>query len=444
MTTTSKPGPAAHHGLSPIAHSPLLGDNRPTIVWSGTLVKIDPVAIDQNALPDVVQDALKPDAPGEQRLLLARAVLPLGPPELVSTLAFLLDDASETVSSSAKTTLEGLPWGVLSSGIGEAEDPGVLDRLAREPGLREEVLQEMMSNRHLSGPTIVFIASKGHGAMLDQIAGNHVMMERHPEIIEALYYNPETRMGTISTVMEHAVREGIDLSHIPGYKEIVESIFGDKTEDAAAEVEEETPQDEQAQLSTEELGEFDAAMEEAVIPDTSGEALEGFLDDEAFVMVLQAAAWEEGPEDDEEEEEDKTALWSRVGKMNIVQKVRLALLGNDFIRSLLIRDSRRVVFMAVLKSPKTSEKEVCAYAKNRALDDEIIRTISHNRDWTKLYSVRHSLVQNPKTAPAVAMNFLKTLNPRDVRNISHSHDVPGYVVRAAKRLLRQREEGRSK
>lgn len=408
------------------------------------MVKIDPVAIDPKTLPDVAQEALKPDAPPEQRLLLARAVVPLGPPELVSTVTYLLDDASDTVSNSAKETLAGLPWGVLSSGISEIEDPGVLDRLARERDAREEILPQVMSNNHLAGPTIAYVAAKGKGAVLEQIARNQVMMERYPEIIEALYYNPETRMGTVSTIMEHAVRAGIDLSHIPGYKEIVESIFGDKTKEEPTEAEEEVPPAEEAPLSEEELSEFDEALEDAVAPEVAAEDLEGFLDDEAFAMVLQAAAWEEGPEEDEEEEEDKSALWSRVGKMNIVQKVRLALLGNDFIRSLLIRDSRRVVFMAVLKSPKTSEKEVIAYAKDRALDDEIIRTISKNRDWTKLYAVRFSLVQNPKTAPAVAMNFMKTLNPRDIRNLSHSHDVPGYVVRAAKRYLRQREEGRNK
>jgi len=73
--------------------------------------------------------------------------------------------------------------------------------------------------------------------------------------------------------------------------------------------------------------------------------------------------------------------------------------------------------MAVLKSPSTSEKEIITFAKDKALNDEIIRTIANNRDWTKLYAVRHALVQNPKCPPVVAINFLKTLTSKDIRHL---------------------------
>jgi len=408
------------------------------------VLNIDPIPADKNMLPDVVQDALAPDAPGEQRLLLARAVIPLGPAELVSTLTYLLDDKSEKVSTAATTTLNELPWGVLSSGIREVKDPGVLDSLARLMLDREDVINQILGSESVSTRTVTFVASRGKGVLLERIAANQVMLSREPQIIEALYYNPETRMGTISTVLEFAVRSEIDLSHIPGYKEIVDSIFGGEAEKRAKkekEAEDEAPQPPLGAPPTEEKKDFASAMADAAGTVLDAGDADGFLDDEAFSMVLQAAAWEEGPEDEEEEEEDKTALWARVHKMNVVQKVRLALLGNDFIRSLLIRDSRRIVFMAVLRSPKTSEKEVIAYAKDKALDDEIIRTISRNRDWTKLYAVRQALIQNPKTSPSVAMNFLKTMHPRDLRNLSHNHDIPGYVMKAAKRLVAQREQG---
>ena len=412
-------------------------------------MKIDPIAIERDSLPDVAQEALKPEAPSEQRLLLARAVVPLGPPELVGTLCYLLNDPSDTVSSAARTTIEGLPWGVLSSGISETTDPGVLDTIARERLDKEEALTLVLKNKQVSGETVAYMATRGKGGILEQIAANQVMLQQNPRIIEGLYYNSEARMGTVSSVLEFAVRNDIDLSHIPGYREIVESIFGAKPEELRPDQETPSPpigtqEKPPAPTDTpeEEPGDFEQEIEEAAGTVIDEGDAEGFLDDEAFSMVLQAAAWEEGPDDDEEEEEDNTALWSKVGKMSVVQKVRLALLGNNFIRSLLIRDSRRVVYMAVLQSPKTSDKEIIAYAKDKALDDEIARTISRNRDWTKLYAVRLSLVQNPKTSPSVAMTFLRTLNPRDVRDLTHSHDVPGYVVAAAKRLMRQREDGR--
>jgi hypothetical protein len=171
------------------------------------------------------------------------------------------------------------------------------------------------------------------------------------------------------------------------------------------------------------------------------------FDDAGFAMLLEAASWEEGKEDEEEDERadaKRKAVYAQVQKLSIPEKVRMALLGNEFARSVLIKDSRRVVYMAVLKSPALSEKEIIAFAKDKALNEEIVRNIATNRDWTKLYAVRHALVQNPKCPPAIAQNFLKTLTPKDLKLLSLSHDVPGYIAKQAKQLLQARETGQLK
>lgn len=420
------------------------------------MIQVDVVPIRRDALPLSIREALDPSTPGERRLLLARAVLPLGPGELVAALACLLDDRSDTVSSAARKTLSELPSGVLAAGIAETTEPGVLDRLAREmlsrgadETAREDALSRILQNPATADQTFAVVAARGRGPLLEQAAAAQVRLSRFPRIIEALYYNPEARMGLVSAVLEFAVRAEIDLSHIPGYQEIIESIFGPRK--AAAPV---APAPEELRIAEVDAGVpvheavagggLDQALSEALAAGVEAPGLEEALDDENFALLLQAATWEEGPEDEEDgRDDDRRAAWAKVTRLSIPQKVRMALIGNAFVRSILIRDSRRVVYMAVLKSPSTSEKEVIAFAKDRALNEEIIRTIASNRDWTKLYAVRHALVQNPKCPPVVALHFLKTLTAKDIRHLSTSHDIPGYVVRQAKQIIQAREMGRS-
>lgn len=419
------------------------------------MVQVEAVPVRREALPATVREALDPSTPGERRLLLARAVLPLGPGELVAALACLLDDHSETVSAAARKTLADLPGGLLSAGLAETTEPGVLDRLARElmsPGVdeerREDAISRILRNPATADETFAFVAARGRGPLLHQVASAQVRLARFPKIIEALYYNPEARMGLVSAVLEFAVREGIDLSHIPGYQEIIESIFGLQkaartTPPAPAEPPLVEPTMGTPVHEVEAGTGLDQALADALAAGAEATGLEEALDDENFALLLQAASWEEGPEDEEEgRDEDRRAAWAKVTRLSVPQKVRMALMGNTFVRSILIRDSRRVVYMAVLKSPSTSEKEVIAFAKDRALNEEIIRTIASNRDWTKLYAVRHALVQNPKCPPVMALNFLKTLTAKDIRHLSTSHDVPGYVARQAKQILQAREMGR--
>ncbi len=159
-------------------------------------------------------------------------------------------------------------------------------------------------------------------------------------------------------------------------------------------------------------------------------------------MLAKEGEEEAEPEDPDSSALDKTAaLWKKVAAMSISQKVRAALLGNTEVRMLLVRDTRRLVFMSVLKSPRLNEKEIIFYARSRNLNEEIIRSIAFSRDWTKNYAVRAALVSNPKCPPNQAATFLRTLTTRDIKHLSQSKDVPGFIARSAKNLLQQREQG---
>jgi len=402
--------------------------------------------IDTESLPEHIRSLISGETPTEKRLLAAKALVPMAPEELLTVLTALTKDKSEAVANAATESLKKVPSSLLLGAIPLIKDAGVLDIICRFYIEDEEVVSRILSNTATADDTFLFVAKRGKGACLEQVAQAQVRIQRTPQIVEALYYNKNARLGLVSNVLEFAVRVGLDLSHIPGYMEIVESIFGKEVAERIQKERVPVPEA-KAHIEPQEAVDLQKALE-AEIASQQTFALEGqVFDDAGFAMLLEAASWEEGKEDEEEDERadaKRRAVYAQVQKLSVPEKVRMALLGNEFVRSVLIKDSRRVVYMAVLKSPALSEKEIIAFAKDKALNEEIVRNIATNRDWTKLYAVRHALVQNPKCPPAIAQTFLKTLTPKDLKLLSVSHDVPGYIAKQAKQLLQARETGQLK
>ena len=84
--------------------------------------------------------------------------------------------------------------------------------------------------------------------------------------------------------------------------------------------------------------------------------------------------------------------------MTVAEKIKLALRGNRETRMLLLRDSNRMIRRFVLQNPRVGDDEIIAICKNRSADEELLRIIADNRDWTKNYQVRSSLTTNPEDA----------------------------------------------
>jgi hypothetical protein len=124
--------------------------------------------------------------------------------------------------------------------------------------------------------------------------------------------------------------------------------------------------------------------------------------------------------------------------MRPLEKMRTAMLGDRYDRSILIRDSNKLVSMATIKSPKIRDDEAVSYAANRALTYEVVNYIASRRDWVKLYAVKFNLVMNPKTPMSRSMSLLGHLNQTDVQKVARSKNIPSALATAAKRKLQQR------
>lgn len=373
--------------------------------------------ISLDIFPPHIQKIISPDAPIEQRERVAKALFPMGPLELMECLIYLTQDKSDVVKKTAEKTLKEIPISMIETAVKLEKNPSILSFCANLFFNSPEIINSILDNSNTNDETFEFVARKSSGGVLERISSNQVRYLRYPRIIEALYYNPQVPMRIIRDVLEVAVRNKLDLSHIPGYEEIVESIFGPEAEIKLEEKKEEVPP--------------------PPTPFWGGE-----IEGDQFQMILLSASWETSMEFEEEEDEKKKkkALWTKISSMTIPEKVRLALLGNEFVRSILIHDSRPLIYMAVLKSPRISEKEIISYARDKSLPDEVVRTIATNREWTKNYNIRLGLALNPKTPPSLAFMFLKSLTKKDIKLICIDKDVPSYIARQAREVFSQIEK----
>ena len=134
------------------------------------------------------------------------------------------------------------------------------------------------------------------------------------------------------------------------------------------------------------------------------------------------------------------ALSVQVGRMTIIERVKLAIVGGKEARVLLSHDTNRVVRRYVLANPRITDHEVASIANSRQADEEVLRIVAGKREWMKSYQVRLAVVRNPKTPLPTAMDIVPTLMDRDLLRMSKSKDAPEGVVHHVRRVLLQRRD----
>jgi len=137
----------------------------------------------------------------------------------------------------------------------------------------------------------------------------------------------------------------------------------------------------------------------------------------------------------EETGEIKVVTLSAIKNMNIGDKVKLGLFGNQMIRKYLIKDPNRIVREAVMQSPKITENEIESFIKQRMVSEDVIRAITNENKWIAKYSIVLSLIQNPKTPVKFSITYLSKLILKDLKMVSNNRDVPAPVRKKAKKLV---------
>jgi hypothetical protein len=131
------------------------------------------------------------------------------------------------------------------------------------------------------------------------------------------------------------------------------------------------------------------------------------------------------------------SLFQKIQAMSLAERLDLARNASKEARTILLRDSNKLVQLAVISSPKITEREIIAIASNKQVSDEVLREIAVNREWLRNYQIRLALVNNPKTPLSIALAQIPYLNQRDLSMLAKSRAVSRPIVVAAQGRLKE-------
>lgn len=345
-------------------------------------------------LPPHLRKHVDSSAPLPLRMMAAKSLVPLSPADMVSALFMLTFDPEAAVREAAAKTAASLPDRVLAPALrDEGVKPPVLGYFL-ERHWQNEAYAEMLVLNGSTPDTAVAAIAQGCSLKLAEIIGeNQLRLLRHEEIIRQLCLNPGAPKSLTDKVCDFAVRSGVTLEDVAQIQEARVRLFGPQAAEKPLE---------RGPTAGEVLSEFRELADESAPPVQEGKRL---------------------------------SLTQRVLKMSVVEKIKLAMLGNKEARGLLIRDTNRLVAVAVIRSPRLTDPEVLAAANNRLMHDEVLRVIYGDREWTKLYPVKLALVKNPKVPQAISIKLLATLRESDVKTLARDKNVPGAVQSHAKKMM---------
>jgi hypothetical protein len=355
-----------------------------------------------NVLPPAVQKLM--DSPSAAKLMAAKGIAPLRPAELLMAMYQMSFDADAAVKAAAEAGVNALPDKVLVAPLGEAIPPMVLHFFAERIAItRVEAVAKILYNQFTADETFVRLAGRVAESETEVIVQNEARLLRCPAIVTALFLNKQARMSSVNRAIELCARNNVRVDGIPAFDEIVKSIQDDPT---------------------------------ATDPAIADPGFESLLQKVAAVADEEAADAEVTGA--EKKETTRKSPIIDFTKLKLHEKIRLATLGNAYCRSNLIRDSNKMVSMAVIRSPLMTDTEVVRAASNRQISEDVIRYIANQRDFTKMYQVRLNLAQNPKCPLGFSLRFLTSLHAEDLKALAKSKNVPSALAVAAKKLVQTR------
>jgi regulator of extracellular matrix RemA (YlzA/DUF370 family) len=390
----------------------------------------------------VVQAIINGTAPQPARLAAARGMLPLQQNELLEILVALVKSDNTEIAAAAKDTLDSETQEDLAVAA-SAEDtaPSVLAYLVAQPETTRAVCEAAILNSKTPDEALVKLAaSTTHGPLLDLIAINQQRLVRIPELIEAILANPacpgEAERRARETRKEFFEKER-------GARQIAGELRA-RGQNAAAEFFEtaelttaggELSLDD-AWLIAQHIEVADEDIDNAWLPAERYEELISETPEQTAANVQRILEHErlEGGEVTAE----RVSLIRRVMFMNTKDRMKLAMKGDREARSILIRDSNKIVCSAVVKNPRITEQEIENVASMRTVAEEVLRLIALNRTWARAYPIIHNLARNPRTPIPTIMNILPRIRTKDLQHLSQNRNVSETVRRQAYRLASAR------
>ncbi len=325
-------------------------------------------------------------APGQVLEFAARGLVPLPPSDLARALGSLLARGEPTLRALAEESFKELKpdtlrEAVLSSGV----RPEQLDAIARRTQ-EITILEPLLRHKAVADETLVWLADRIDPYLQDVLVTNQIRLIAAPQIVERLFENPR-----LSSDIRRRADEFLEEFFLKKEREEDERL---RAAGAAEPGEETTPP-------------------AAITP-----------------AVAAAVA---------ESEEKHRSLFARLATLTVIQKIRLAWRGNKEERFFLVRDSNRLVALAVLKSPKTREGDIETIANMKSVSEDVLRYITLRKEWMRRYSIMLAIARNSRTPIDASLPLVGRLHPDDQKKLSKDRNIPEPIRALARREVARRE-----
>ncbi len=294
------------------------------------------------------------------------------------TVLFLLGyDKDAGVSKAAKERFASMEEDTLLSALGAPLDPLVIRAVVRERGSSEAVSSLAVLNPGADKETVGRIAASGSEFIITILMDDFNRLRRDPWIIDALRKNPRAPVAALDSL-----------------KLMLDSV-------ASGKMEMPEPQPEKSAVN-------------GVDHRKKTEAISGV------------------------EEADDLNTYQKIQSLSVSEKIKLAFSGNKEERGLLVKESNKMISLAVLRNPRITDEEVMALTAQKSTPEELLRAIARNKEWIKNYSIKLGMVNNAKTPLKISLRLIESLNVKDIERVAKSRNVPGVLSTAARRLAEKK------
>ena len=362
-------------------------------------------------------------------------MLPLQQTELLEILVALAGSDDAELATAARETLKSeTSEDLLVAANAEDTPPSVLTYLATQPDATLNIYEAVILNANTPDEALTRLAaSTSHGSLLELISINQQRLVRAPDLIEAILASP-ARTGEAERRARETRKEFFEKER--GARQIADELRA-RGQTAAAEffetAELNTPGGEltfdDAWLIAQHIEVSDDDIDDSWLPaERYADLISETAEQSAANMqrVLETERLETG-----EVNAERVSLIRRIMFMSTKDRMKLAMKGDREARSILIRDSNKVVCSAVINNPRISEHEVENIAAMRTVSDEVLRLIALNRSWARSYPIIHNLARNPRTPIPTVVNILVRIRTKDLINLSQNRNVSEAVRRQA-------------
>ncbi|MBI5888335.1 MAG: hypothetical protein HZB82_06465 [Deltaproteobacteria bacterium] len=383
----------------------LVGPGAPDEVRMNTAMRLQPP---EGVQPPDGSQSPEPEAP------------PLSPSDEVTALFILTHDKNPGVAAAAKKSLGEYPLSRLHDALDMPIDPLVLAWAVAEFRENDAVLAMAAMNPNIDGNTLLKLAETGPEEVIMILADEKKRILQNPAILEALKKNPLAPANVVDALDAYVKSGGTAQVELLPPPEGVQPLEGA-----------EPPQAVQPPA----LSEEQARLAETALPEEAAAILDAMKSVVAKTSTGEKPAEAEKTVKKTPDAKKSLNIYKLAAELSFGQKIKLALTGNKSVREYFAKDANKLISTSVLKNPRITENEVMRIAGSKSSPDALLRMIAAKKDWLKNYTLKLSVIQNPKTPIAISTKLMDSLQLKDVEILSKSKGVPQALVSAAKRKL---------